>query len=120
MPYWISFVAFAAVKERTMPKRRTAFLLILGILVGLFATACAGAFIGQSSDAAGSPSLFGPMFETLSLPALGLAPAAEANAMRSMGLGRAAELLLQAQEQMMLYGFGECERAHYTYFGDDG
>jgi hypothetical protein len=119
VPYWISFVAVVAVKERTMPKRRTAFLLTLGILLGLFATACAGAFIGQSSDAAGSPSLFGPMFETLSLPALGLAPAAEANAMRSMGLERAAEQLLQAQEQMMLYGFGGCERAHY-FFGDDG
>jgi hypothetical protein len=119
VPYWISFIGFIAVKERTMQKRRLAFLLTLGILSGLFATACAGAVIGQSSGVGGSASLFGPAFD-LSLPALNLAPAAESNALRSMGLERAAEQLLQAQEQMMLYGFGECERAHYQYFGDDG
>jgi hypothetical protein len=40
--------------------------------------------------------------------------------MRSMGLERAAEQLLQTQQEMMLYGFGGCDRSEHFFLGDDG
>jgi hypothetical protein len=103
-----------------MRTRRLVIYLTLGFVLGLLLTACAGAAVGQAHETTAGPSLFGPVIDTLSLPVLAQSQAPEANAMRSMGLERAAEQLLQTQQEMMLYGFGGCDRADHYFDGDDG
>lgn len=98
-----------------MRKQRLALLLALGMAAGLLVTAC-GVAVGQTGGAGGN-SLLGPMFDTLNLPVISFAPAAEINAMHGMSLQRAVEQTLQ--EQMMMYGLGECERFHHNPV-DDG
>jgi hypothetical protein len=110
-----------------MNKRRQMFFLVLGLSLGLLVTACAGVAVSDGQGLAG-PSLFGPSFDTLSLPAFDLS-APVARPMQSMGLTRAADLVTeaaaqhaiqQAAQSTMWDGVG-CERhgAYMEYGFDD-
>jgi hypothetical protein len=111
-----------------MNKRRQMFFLVLGLSLGLLVTACAGVAVSDGQGLAG-PSLFGPSFDTLSLPALDLSPAAEARPMQSMGLARSADLVTEAAAQHAIQQAAQssmwdgpgCERhgAYIEYGFDD-
>ena len=54
-----------------MSKRKLAFFLVIGLIAGLFITACAGVATGQVNfiDTGGMVA-FGPSIDTVTLPAL--------------------------------------------------
>lgn len=105
-----------------MNKRRAVFL-VLGIILGLLVTACAGIATSDGQVLSG-PTLFGPSIDSLSLPVLEPAPAAEARPMQAVRMERVAEQAVeqaieQAQQQMMLYGGDTCDRHHGVVQYDD-
>jgi hypothetical protein len=103
-----------------MKKRPLALFLALGMVVGLLLTACASVAVGNTEGGASGPALLGPLVDTLSLPAFDLAPRAEMNGMRSMGLVRAVEKTLQEQMYSTYGGFGGCDRMDHAPAVDDG
>jgi len=94
--------------------------VLLGVLVLLVVAACAVAPVGQSDSQVLSPSLLGPMFDSLAVPAVEPAPAIAVNEMRGLSLSHSADQLTSQQLYDLFYmGVGGCDRHHDLYLQED-
>ena len=115
-----------------MTKRRLTLYLVVGIVAGLFVTACAGAATGQI-DMLGNQDVVagGPLVRSISLPSLDIARPAqsaqfnfekaeviapvdqvEVNPLAVQGAA-AAQSVLQAEAQTPIYGSAMCARGDH-------
>ncbi len=101
-----------------MNRRKLALYLVLGLLVGLLLTACAGVAAGQNGVTLGGPSIFGPSIDTLALPALSQAQAHPVMMRSLMGARELQQIqqLQQLQQLQSLYHSGGCSHGGDGYY----
>jgi hypothetical protein len=103
-----------------MGHKRAAFIVALGVVVLVLATACAAVPAAPAEGQAIGPSAFGPTFDSLTVPAFDLFAAPAANEMRSISLSHAAEQLTTQQlYDAFYYGVGGCDRHHDLFLQED-
>jgi hypothetical protein len=102
-----------------MKRKSLALYLVLGLLLGLLLTACAGVAAGQNGVTVGGPSIFGASIDSLAVPALDLAPAqAQPLMMRSLFSARELQQVQQLQQMQSLFHAGGCHGGDGYYGGD--
>lgn len=102
-----------------MTHKRHVAAAALGTLALVLATACAAVPAAPAGGQVMGPDVLGPTFDSLTVPAIALFPAA-ANEMRSMSLAQAAERLTTEQLYNSFYmGAGGCDRHHDLYLQED-